>query len=121
MYTTIFSVALLIIAGLFVLCGVLRGKKYVWLYSAMRLGAAVVSLVLALILSTWIAGLLSDMVLDLVMDLDGMEDVRGFMKDLPSAPQAFGAILSMILAPILFFVLFFVVKRILYIIVKIVA
>lgn len=121
MYTTIFSVALLIIAGLFVLCGVLRGKKYVWLYSAMRLGAAVVSLVLALILSTWIAGMLSDMVLDLVMDLDGMEDVRGFMKDLPSAPQAFGAILSMILAPILFFVLFFVVKRILYIIVKIVA
>ena len=112
MYSTIFGVAIFCIATLFVLCGVLKGKKYVWVYSAMRLGAAAIALVLALFLSGMISQAVIGVVLDAVADLDMMSSVKGFLNDLPTVKEAVCAILSMILTPGLFFTLFFIIKLI---------
>lgn len=121
MYSIIFSIALLVIAGLFVLCGVLKGKKYVWIYSAIRLGAAVISLVVALFLSRGIAQAISGAVMDLLVKMDAMSELSGFVKDLPTIKEAICALLSMILAPGLFVTLFFVCKTLLGIAVRIIS
>jgi hypothetical protein len=113
MYTIVFGVAFLIIAGLFVLCGSLRGRKYVWLFSATRLGAVVISLVLALILSPIIATPAIGFAFDKILGMDAMGDVQEIATELPVMKDAICAVVSMILAPILFLVLFFVVKKIL--------
>ena len=121
MYSTIFEIAILGLAALFVLWGIFRGKRFVWMYSAMRLGVAVLSLVLSLILSRVIAKALSGFGLNLILDIGALKDFKGLLNDLPSGSEAVTAILSMILAPLLFLLLFFVMKAILNKIAKIVA
>ncbi len=121
MFKLIFSCAFLFFALLFVGLGVLKGRKYLWGYSAARAGVVAVSAVLSTVLSVVVAGAIADAAYNMILNMGILGNAEGFLRDIPSAPEAFRAIVAMFLAPAFFFTFFLIIKAILNLITKIVA
>ena len=123
MYTTIFTAAIAVIAALFIVVGVFKGKKHVWIYSALKLASVIISAVAALCLSTVIARSAIEWALNYLVDSGKIDSLGGFalgqiLGDMPVAAEALSALVAMIISPFLFLALFFLLKKIFYFVSK---
>jgi hypothetical protein len=118
-FLLIFSIAFFVIAALFLLVGVLKGRKKIWTWGVMRLGAMVISAVAALFLSVLISGFAAGKLGGLLLNASFLGDIGVALRQLSSVVEMAGALLAMVAAPSLFLVIFFVLKAILYAIVKV--
>ena len=126
MYGIIFSAAFCIAAGLAILCGALKGRKYKWQYSLSRLIVVIISViasaVLASVISNAIIGTFAVVLVDSgVLSNVGGIDVGGMVKSLPSGVVTVKALGSMIMSPLLFVPIFTLIKTILNFFVKLIA
>ena len=117
MYNTIFTVSLSVLLALFVGLGLLFGRKYKWYYSLARVGTAIASGIGSFFLSSMLAKHLGDVGYDILIK-NLPSKITDYVKDLPSAPDVFGALVTIILSPIFFVALFFIFKAILNCIIK---
>ena len=117
MYNTIFTVSLSVLLALFVGLGLLFGRKYKWYYSLARVGTAIASGIGSFFLSSMLAKHLGDVGYDILIK-NLPSKITDYVKDIPSAPDVFGALVTIILSPIFFVALFFIFKAILNCIIK---
>lgn len=107
----IFSIAIFALMMLSIVVGVLRGRKYVWTYSAIRLAnvvvSAVVSLISALLIGKFAGGVITELVLSILPS-----DLAQALRALPSTSGIVGAFVAMFLAPIVFLFIFLFVRGI---------
>ena len=124
MYGIIFSAVFCIAAGLAILCGALKGRKYKWEYSLARLIVAmisvVVSAVLASVISNAIIGTFAVVLIDSGMLYFGGVDIGEAVSSLESGVVAVKALGSMIVSPLLFIPIFILIKAILNLFVKLI-
>lgn len=106
----IFTFAFLLVALLFVGVGLLKGRKYVWTFSAFKCGAVVVSAAVSVIASVLLLPLLFRVVL---FNLPFLKNYAGTLNEVPVVQDAIIALLCMIVAPLIFIVLFLILKSIL--------
>ena len=98
------SIAFLIFAALFIFLGVLKGKKYTWVYSAMRIVCAVISAILSMLFASLLGSLLGGLVAGAI---------GGQISQIPALTFAAKALLGMLVAPILFWIVFPIVYNLL--------
>lgn len=126
MYGIIFSAVFCIAAGLAILMGALKGRKYKWQYSLARLIVVIISVVasaiLASVISNAIIGTVVAMLIDsgLLRNVAGI-DVGGMVNSLPSGVATVKALGSMIVSPMLFIPIFILIKAILNLFVKLIS
>ncbi len=108
------SIIFLVLAALFTFLGVLKGKKYTWVFSAARIVGAVLAAVLAMLLSVLAARLLGS----LCAGAFDQGDMARLLKELPSMRFALEALVAMIISPILFWPIFPIVYNLLNILLK---
>ena len=113
MFELIFLIAFAVIALLFVGIGVLKGRKYVWTYSAMKSVAVVAAAALSAVASVFLAKLLPQLVLKLPV----LKKYADILQDMTVTREAIVALVAMIVAPLLFVILFLILKSILHAIV----
>ena len=109
MFKLIFAGTFLFFALIFLLIGMLKGRKYKFQYSLSRLITVIISAVVAMALSALIASGLGGLLVGIVSSLLP-EEVSPILEAIPSAPDAVKALVAMIVAPILFFGIFLIVK-----------
>ncbi len=95
--------ALLIV--LLAVCGLLVAGKRDWKLGFVRIGATVLSLVLALPLARLLAGLLTDGAYTLLQESLGTV-IRDFLTEIPIGLEGMRMLVSFLVAPILFLLLF---------------
>lgn len=117
----IFAAAVIIAAGLFIGLGILKGRKYVWIFTALKIASLIISAVLSVILSTVIARSVIQFVFNKLVSSGKLGDVGDILADIPSVSQAVSALVAMIIAPFLFWILFALLKKILYFVSKLVS
>lgn len=98
------SIAFLAFAALFIFLGVLKGKKYTWVYSAMRIVCAVIAAILSMRVAALLGSLLGGLVAGAIGDP---------ISQIPALTFAVKALLSMLAAPILFWIIFPIVYNLL--------
>ena len=110
--TVIFSVAMLLLAALAVFLGVLKGKKYTWVYSAMRIVLAVVAVFLSVGLATLGARILGNFLNGLMQGVlpTSLETLFG---EIPSMSLFVKVLVFAVISPILFGVLFSILYNVL--------
>jgi len=102
------SVIFLVLAALFIFLGVLKGKKYTWVYSAMRIVCAVISAILSMLFASLLGSLLGGLLSDAVASALGAR-----FPEIPAFAFAAKALLGMLVAPILFWIVFPIVYNLL--------
>lgn len=125
MYGIIFSAAFCIVAGLAILCGALKGRKYKWQYSLSRLIVVVISVVASAILASVISNAIIGMVVVMLLDGGVLNNVAGInlgelVNSLESGVLTVKALGSMIVSPMLFIPIFILIKAILNLFVKLI-
>ena len=126
MYGIIFSAVFCFFAGLAILFGALKGRKYKWQYSLSRLIVVIISVIasaiLASVISNAIVGTVVIMLIDsgLLSDIGGI-DVGAMVNSLESGVATIKALGSMIVSPMLFVSIFLLLKSILNLYVKLIA
>ena len=107
----VFSIAIFSLMMLSISVGVLKGGKYVWIYSAVRVGnivvSAVLSVIICLIVGRFAGNLISDFALSILPN-----SLAETLRDLPSASGAIGAFVVMLLSPLVFYLLFTLIRGI---------
>ena len=117
MFILIFSLVFLAFAALFTFLGVLKGKKYTWMYSVSRIVCAIVCAILTMALSGLAGNLLGGLLLSLLGGvLPGQ--IGQLLEEVPSMGIALRALLVAVIAPLLFVPLFAIVYNVANIFVK---
>lgn len=111
MFKLIFSGAFLLFALIFLLIGMLRGRKYKFQYSLSRMITVVLSAVVAMAISALIAWALGGVLFGVVNSLLPSE-MSPLFDAMPSAPGIIKALVAMVVAPLLFTGIFLIVKPI---------
>ena len=103
MFKAIFFGAFLFFALIFALCGMLKGRKYKWQFSAARM----ILLVIATLISTVISALIGWVAGGLLLGFLPMAGpISGLLEAMPSAPEALKVVVAMIIAPVVFIIIF---------------
>ncbi len=110
MFKIIFSCAFFLFFLLAMLVGMLKGKKYVWQFSASRILIVIVSAPLAVFLTALVSWLLGGALTGVVSKFIF---TGGLLESLPSAPDAIRAIIASVLSPFIFLLFFLVIKSVL--------
>ena len=111
MLKLIFSGLFLLFALVFLLIGMLRGKKYKFQYPLSKLITVSIAAVLAVLASRLLAKLLVSFVAKIVLtSFSDSQDVLQLLEKVPSAMAAVHALAAMIVAPGLFFLIFLIQK-----------
>ncbi len=107
----IFSAVIFALMMLSVTVGVLKGGRYAWEYSAVRIGNVIVSAGVSVLLSSLIGRFAGNFVSDLALSImpDSLAEA---LKALPSASGAVGAFVAILLTPIVFYLLFTLIRGI---------
>lgn len=113
MFGLIFSLAFAFIALLFVGIGLLKGRRYVWTFSAFKCAAVVVSALLSALASILLLPQLFKLVFPYVFKIPALKEYKAFLAELPVLQEAVIALVCMIVAPLIFVVLFLILKAIL--------
>lgn len=112
MFKSVFFGVFLFFALLFALCGMLKGRKYKWQFSAARVILLVIATLIATVLSAlvgWAAGgVLINFVAPLLEDM-GI-GVNTIFEVVPSAVEILRAVVAMIVAPLVFILIFNIVR-----------
>lgn len=117
MFNTIFTVSLSVLLAVFVVVGLLIGRKRRLLYALSRLVVAIAACAGAFFISKPLANSIGKAGYNILIPMLP-SSITDIMKDVASAPDIFSALVAVMLAPVLFLVLFFVIRTILNIIVK---
>ena len=117
MFNTIFTVSLSVLLAIFVVVGLLIGRKRRWFYALSRLVVAIAAGVSAFFISKPLANYIGKTGYNILIS-KLPASITDYTKDITSAPDIFSALVAVILAPILFILLFFVIRTILNVIVK---
>ena len=116
----IVSIAFFVLAALFTLLGVLKGRKYTWIFSALRIVCIVVTAILAMLFSAFLARYAASFLPSVIeKNLDG--NAKGLLRDLPSMAFALKALIAMMVAPVLFWGVFPIVYNLLNLVVKLIS
>lgn len=114
MFKMIFFGVFLFFALIFALCGMLKGRKYKWQFSATRIILLVIATLITTVISAligWLAGgVLANTVLPMLESAGGKVNIGELLKAVPSAPAIIRAIVAMIVAPVVFLMVFAIVK-----------
>lgn len=113
MFKLIFSGVFLFFALLFVLCGMLKGRKYKFQYSVSRIIVVALSAVLSMVLSALLSWLLGSVIFNVIEGSLPSDEVRELLNNLPTAPDAVRALVAMLVAPLIFVAVFLIVRAIL--------
>ena len=100
----IVSIAFLALAALVVLGGVLKGRKYTWVYSAVKLVCAVVAAVISMLLASVLGGIVGNLLVDTLAGSLGVE-----IFEIPALNFAVKALVGMLIAPFLFWIVYLIV------------
>ena len=111
MYNWIFGLLLLAILLLYIGIGIRRGKRYLWVYSGLRLGAVIEAAISAMVLSVLIARTVAAFAYPFLLDAPFLASVAPLIRALPSATGVFRALVSILLAPLLFAGLYKLLRR----------
>ena len=120
MFNLIFSAIFCLFAGLFILFGALKGRKYKWQLSLARVIVVLLSAVLSAVLATTLSNLVIKLVLNMAIENGWLLEVGKILAELPSGVGVATALASMIIAPVLFVPLFLIIKPILNIFAKLI-
>lgn len=113
----IVSIVFLVLAALFTFLGVLKGKKYTWVFSAARIVGAVIAALLTMLLSVLLARLVGSLLSGVIGNsLSG--NMQGLLTELPSASFALTALIAMLVSPVLFWPIFPIVYNLLNLLLK---
>ena len=107
MLKVLFMLLFMGLGALFVWRGVIRGKRYTWLFSLTRSVSVVLSVILAALISMLVAWLISGLVYMIVENLGVLSLLEDMLNELPSTMGILRAVIAMILAPCLFYGFFF--------------
>ena len=121
LFFVIFSAIFCFFAGLFILFGALKGRKYKWYLSLARIIVALISAVIAAMLATFLSNLVIRLVLNLAITNGWFLEVGNIIAELPTGVGVATALASMLVSPILFIPLFFIIKPILNIFGKLIS
>ena len=121
MFNLIFSAIFCFFAGLFILSGALKGRKYKWQLSLARTIVALVSAVLSAVLATLICNVALKVVLNMAIENNWLAEVGKLLTELPTGVGVATALVSMLVSPILFVPLFLIIKPILNLFAKMIA
>ena len=121
MYTTIFAAVIGVIAALCIGLGVLKGYRHVWIYSALKIGAVVISAVASFLISKILFRNLIVLLLNKLIEADVLGDAGAIISEMPSAVDVVSALICMLLAPFLFWIIFGLLKKIFYFVAKLVS
>ena len=121
LFNLIFSAIFCFFAGLFILFGALKGRKYKWHLSLARIIVALISAVAAAMLATFLSNLVIRLVLNLAITNGWFLEVGNILAELPTGVGVATALASMFVSPILFIPLFFIIKPILNIFGKLIS
>jgi hypothetical protein len=121
LFNLIFSAIFCFFAGLFILFGALKGRKYKWHLSLARIIVALISAVAAAMLATFLSNLVIRLVLNLAITNGWFLEVGNILAELPTGVGVATALASMLVSPILFIPLFFIIKPILNIFGKLIS
>lgn len=121
LFNLIFSAIFCFFAGLFILFGALKGRKYKWHLSLARIIVALISAVAAAMLATFLSNLVIRFVLNLAITNGWFLEVGNILAELPTGVGVATALASMFVSPILFIPLFFIIKPILNIFGKLIS
>ena len=121
LFILIFSAIFCFFAGLFMLFGALKGRKYKWHLSLARIIVALISAVAAAMLATFLSNLVIRLVLNLAITNGWFLEVGNILAELPTGVGVATALASMLVSPILFIPLFFIIKPILNIFGKLIS
>ncbi|MBR0454129.1 MAG: hypothetical protein IIX25_00580 [Clostridia bacterium] len=121
LFILIFSAIFCFFAGLFILFGALKGRKYKWHLSLARIIVALISAVAAAMLATFLSNLVIRLVLNLAITNGWFLEVGNILAELPTGVGVATALASMLVSPILFIPLFFIIKPILNIFGKLIS
>ena len=121
MYTVIFAAVLGVVALLCIGLGLLKGRKNVWIYSALKIGAVILSALIAFLLSKLLLRGIITSFLNKLLQANALGDAGAIIKEMPSAVPVVSAIICMIAAPFLFWMVFAILKKILYFVAKLVS
>lgn len=119
MFTWIFLGVFLFFALLFIGIGMLNGRKFVWVYSALKAISTVLSAVIAMLLASLVAKLVVNVAYDKIIETGILGEFGKMLEDIASAPQIIAAIFAMIVAPMMFLPIFWILRPILKIFAKI--
>lgn len=111
MFKLMFFGAFLVVAIIFALIGMLKGRKYKWQFSAARIILLVISTIAATLISAligWVAGGVLFKVL--APNLNG--NIAQILEIVPSAPYILRAIVAMVVAPLVFILVFNIIRPI---------
>ena len=106
MFNWIFLGAIVLVAGLSILLGALKARKYVWQFSLAKTIIIVISIVLSVILSVVLARVLADLAVSYIPTIISDSSVTELLAAVPSVSAAVAAIIAMIAAPFLFMLIF---------------
>ena len=125
MYSLIFSAVFCFFAGIALLIGANKGKKYKWQYSFARLIVVIISVIASAILSSVISNAIVGTVVVMLLDSGLLSNVFGIdiasiVNDLESGVATIKALGSMIVSPLLFISIFILIKAILNLFVKLI-
>ena len=112
MFSWIFLAVFLFFALLFIGVGMLKGRKFVWVYSALKLVTLILAAVASMLLSAFLARFAAEFAYDKLIDLF-FADGGTMLDGIASAPEIVSALIAMIVAPILFLPLFWIIRPIL--------
>ena len=121
LFYLIFSAIFCFFAGIFILFGALKGRKYKWHLSLARIIVALISAVAAAMLATFLSNLVIRLVLNLAITNGWFLEVGNILAELPTGVGVATALASMFVSPILFIPLFFIIKPILNIFGKLIS
>ena len=114
MFKMIFFGVFLFFALIFALCGMLKGRKYKWQFSATRIILLAISTVIATLISALVGwfggGLLVDILLPMLQGNIGSINIGELVASLPSSLAAIRALVAMIVAPLVFILVFNIVR-----------
>ena len=120
LFFAIFSAIFCFVAGLFILYGALRGRKYKWQLWLSRIIVIIVSAVVAALIAALVTNLTVGLVLKLAVNNGWFLEFGELLAELPSGVSIATSLASMFIAPILFLPLFLIIKPILNIFGKII-
>ena len=115
-YGWILSGVFLLFSALVIFLGVLKGRKYTWMYSVARLIVLVLSVVCSVLVAKLISSLLSDVLFNVLANMGG--EITELLNSLPSAHDVLSFLVTLILAPILFYPMFWIIRGLMTIGVK---
>ena len=115
MFNLIFTGFFVLIAVIFILTGMLKGRKYKWQFSVSRIVVVVLSTIAATLISALVSWLLGGLVYGALEGFlqNGNQEIANLINSLPSAADSVRAIIAMLIAPLIFLLFFLVIKAIL--------